>query len=67
MAAPARSGSPRCRWRWPRGARVAATAGTAAKRAFLRAAGAELVLDSRDPGFADALRAALAARAWTSC
>jgi len=41
-----------------RGARVAATAGTAAKRAFLRAAGAELALDSRDPGFADALRAA---------
>ncbi|HWX47822.1 MAG TPA: SDR family NAD(P)-dependent oxidoreductase [Roseomonas sp.] len=39
------------------GARVAATAGTAAKRAFLRAAGAELVLDSRDPGFADRLRA----------
>ena len=40
-----------------RGARVAATAGIAAKRAFLRAAGAELVLDSRDAGFADALRA----------
>ncbi|MGY4803985.1 zinc-binding dehydrogenase, partial [Teichococcus aerofrigidensis] len=40
------------------GARVAATAGSAAKRAFLRAAGAELVLDSRDPGFADRLRAA---------
>ncbi|MDO9711998.1 type I polyketide synthase [Paracraurococcus lichenis] len=39
------------------GARVAATAGTPAKRAFLRAAGAELVLDSRDTGFADALRA----------
>ncbi len=39
------------------GARVAATAGTPAKRAFLRAAGAELALDSRDPGFADALRA----------
>jgi phthiocerol/phenolphthiocerol synthesis type-I polyketide synthase C len=39
------------------GARVAMTAGTAAKRAFLRAAGADLVLDSRDPGFADALRA----------
>jgi acyl transferase domain-containing protein/NADPH:quinone reductase-like Zn-dependent oxidoreductase/acyl carrier protein len=39
------------------GASVAATAGTAAKRAFLRAAGAELALDSRDPGFADALRA----------
>ena len=38
------------------GARVAATAGSAAKRAFLRAAGAELVLDSRDPGFADQLR-----------
>ncbi|MBU8542602.1 MULTISPECIES: type I polyketide synthase [Roseomonadaceae] len=40
------------------GARIAMTAGSAAKRAFLRAAGAELVLDSRDPGFADALRAA---------
>ena len=40
-----------------RGARVAATAGSPARRAFLRAAGAELVLDSRDPGFADALRA----------
>ncbi|MGK7864062.1 SDR family NAD(P)-dependent oxidoreductase [Falsiroseomonas sp. E2-1-a4] len=39
------------------GARIAMTAGSAAKRAFLRAAGAELVLDSRDPGFADALRA----------
>ncbi|MBW8271469.1 SDR family NAD(P)-dependent oxidoreductase, partial [Caldovatus aquaticus] len=39
------------------GARVAVTAGTEAKRAFLRAAGAELALDSRDPGFADALRA----------
>lgn len=40
-----------------RGARVAATAGTAARRAFLRAAGAELALDSRDAAFADALRA----------
>ncbi|WP_164867903.1 type I polyketide synthase [Rhodovarius crocodyli] len=40
------------------GARVVATAGSPAKRAFLREAGAELVLDSRDPGFADALRAA---------
>jgi acyl transferase domain-containing protein/NADPH:quinone reductase-like Zn-dependent oxidoreductase/NAD(P)-dependent dehydrogenase (short-subunit alcohol dehydrogenase family)/acyl carrier protein len=39
------------------GARVAMTAGSPAKRAFLRAAGADLVLDSRDPGFADALRA----------
>ena len=38
------------------GARVAMTAGSTAKRAFLRAAGADLVLDSRDPGFADALR-----------
>jgi hypothetical protein len=48
------------------GARVAMTAGSAAKRAFLRAAGADLVLDSRDPGFADAwnnLARALAARA----
>ncbi|NKE16315.1 type I polyketide synthase [Neoroseomonas oryzicola] len=40
------------------GARVAATAGNEEKRAFLRMAGAELVLDSRDAGFADALRAA---------
>ncbi len=40
------------------GARIAMTAGSPAKRAFLRAAGAELLLDSRDPGFADALRAA---------
>jgi acyl transferase domain-containing protein/acyl carrier protein len=39
------------------GARVAMTAGSASKRAFLRAAGADLVLDSRDPGFADVLRA----------
>ncbi|MFC3125134.1 SDR family NAD(P)-dependent oxidoreductase [Pseudoroseomonas globiformis] len=39
------------------GARIAMTAGSAAKRAYLRAAGAELVLDSRDPGFADRLRA----------
>jgi acyl transferase domain-containing protein/NADPH:quinone reductase-like Zn-dependent oxidoreductase/NAD(P)-dependent dehydrogenase (short-subunit alcohol dehydrogenase family) len=41
-----------------RGARVAASAGSPSRRAFLRAAGAELVLDSRDAGFADALRAA---------
>jgi NADPH:quinone reductase-like Zn-dependent oxidoreductase/acyl carrier protein len=40
------------------GALVAATAGSAEKRAFLRLAGADLVLDSRDAGFADALRAA---------
>ncbi len=40
------------------GARVVATAGSPQKRAFLREAGAELVLDSRDPGFADRLRAA---------
>ena len=40
------------------GARVAATAGSAAKRAALRLAGAEIVLDSRDAGFADALAAA---------
>ncbi|MBR0654352.1 type I polyketide synthase [Plastoroseomonas arctica] len=39
------------------GAEVAASAGTAEKRAFLRAAGAALVVDSRDAGFADALRA----------
>ncbi|HEY8614237.1 MAG TPA: zinc-binding dehydrogenase, partial [Roseomonas sp.] len=38
------------------GAQVAMTAGTAAKRAFLRAAGADLVLDSRAAGFDDALR-----------
>ena len=40
------------------GAVVAATAGSAEKRAFLRQLGADLVLDSRDAGFADALRAA---------
>jgi NADPH:quinone reductase-like Zn-dependent oxidoreductase/acyl carrier protein len=40
------------------GARVAASAGSAARRAALRLAGAEIVLDSRDAGFADALRAA---------
>lgn len=40
------------------GALVAATAGSAEKRALLRMAGVDLVLDSRDPGFADALRAA---------
>jgi NADPH:quinone reductase-like Zn-dependent oxidoreductase/NAD(P)-dependent dehydrogenase (short-subunit alcohol dehydrogenase family)/acyl carrier protein len=38
------------------GAEVAMTAGSAAKRAFLRAAGAHLVLDSRASGFDDALR-----------
>jgi NADPH:quinone reductase-like Zn-dependent oxidoreductase/acyl carrier protein len=38
------------------GAEVALTAGTEAKRAFLRAVGADLVLDSRDAGFADHLR-----------
>ncbi|MBB5692176.1 acyl transferase domain-containing protein/NADPH:quinone reductase-like Zn-dependent oxidoreductase/acyl carrier protein [Roseomonas pecuniae] len=38
------------------GAQVAMTAGTPAKRAFLRAAGADLVLDSRAAGFDDALR-----------
>ncbi|MBE9603269.1 SDR family NAD(P)-dependent oxidoreductase [Acetobacteraceae bacterium H6797] len=40
------------------GAEVVATAGTPAKRAFLRQMGCALVLDSRDAGFADALRAA---------
>jgi NAD(P)-dependent dehydrogenase (short-subunit alcohol dehydrogenase family)/acyl carrier protein len=39
-----------------RGAVVVATAGSAAKRAFLRLAGADHVLDSRDLGFADAIR-----------
>ncbi|MGH7048592.1 MAG: SDR family NAD(P)-dependent oxidoreductase, partial [Stellaceae bacterium] len=39
-----------------RGAIVIATAGSAAKRAFLRLAGADHVLDSRDLGFADAVR-----------
>ncbi len=39
------------------GALVAATAGSPEKRAFLRLAGADLVLDSRDAGFADLLRA----------
>ncbi|WP_052214616.1 SDR family NAD(P)-dependent oxidoreductase [Belnapia sp. F-4-1] len=40
-----------------RGALVAASAGSPSRRAFLRAAGATLVLDSRDAGFADTLRA----------
>jgi NADPH:quinone reductase-like Zn-dependent oxidoreductase/acyl carrier protein len=40
------------------GALVATSAGTPEKRAFLRQLGADLVLDSRDAGFADALRAA---------
>ena len=40
------------------GARVAATAGSPLRRAFLRAAGAELALDSRDLSFADALHQA---------
>jgi|694.fasta_scaffold15360_3 acyl transferase domain-containing protein/NADPH:quinone reductase-like Zn-dependent oxidoreductase/acyl carrier protein len=39
------------------GALVAASAGTPEKRAFLRQLGADVVLDSRDAGFADALRA----------
>ncbi|MBL6076904.1 SDR family NAD(P)-dependent oxidoreductase [Belnapia sp. T18] len=40
-----------------RGALVAASAGSLSRRAFLRAAGATLVLDSRDAGFVDTLRA----------
>ena len=40
-----------------RGAIVFATAGSEIKRAFLRLAGADHVLDSRDLGFADAVRA----------
>jgi NADPH:quinone reductase-like Zn-dependent oxidoreductase/acyl carrier protein len=40
-----------------RGAIVIATAGSEVKRAFLRLAGADHVLDSRDIGFADAVRA----------
>ncbi len=40
-----------------KGAIVIATAGSSAKRAFLRRAGADHVLDSRDLGFADAVRA----------
>src|SRR5712671_2783636 len=39
-----------------RGAIVIATAGSEVKRAFLRLAGADHVLDSRDLGFADAVR-----------
>ncbi|HEV2300650.1 MAG TPA: SDR family NAD(P)-dependent oxidoreductase, partial [Stellaceae bacterium] len=39
-----------------RGATVVATAGSAAKRAFLSLAGADHVLDSRDAAFADAVR-----------
>ncbi|HTV89806.1 MAG TPA: beta-ketoacyl synthase N-terminal-like domain-containing protein, partial [Stellaceae bacterium] len=40
-----------------RGAIVIATAGSDVKRAFLRLAGADHVLNSRDAGFADAVRA----------
>ena len=40
-----------------RSATVIATAGSEVKRAFLRLAGADHVLDSRDLGFADAVRA----------
>ncbi|MBT9386515.1 SDR family NAD(P)-dependent oxidoreductase [Pseudooceanicola sp. CBS1P-1] len=40
-----------------RGARVIATAGTPAKRALLRALGAEIVLSSRDGGFEAGIRA----------
>jgi len=40
-----------------RGAVVIATAGSEIKRAFLRLAGADYVVDSRDLGFADAVRA----------
>src|SRR5207245_6837204 len=40
-----------------RGAVVIATAGSEAKRAFLRLAGADHVLDSRDLSFSDAVRA----------
>ncbi len=40
-----------------RGAIVIATSGSAVKRAFLRLAGADHVLDSRDLGFADVVRA----------
>jgi phthiocerol/phenolphthiocerol synthesis type-I polyketide synthase C len=40
-----------------RGAIVIATAGSEVKRAFLRLAGADHMLDSRDLGFADAVRA----------
>ncbi len=40
-----------------RGAVVIATSGSELKRAFLRLAGADHVLDSRDLGFADAVRA----------
>jgi phthiocerol/phenolphthiocerol synthesis type-I polyketide synthase C len=39
-----------------RGAIVTATAGSEVKRAFLRLAGADYVLDSRDLGFTDAVR-----------
>src|SRR5262249_39997981 len=39
-----------------RGAVVIATSGSETKRAFLRLAGADHVLDSRDLGFADAVR-----------
>jgi phthiocerol/phenolphthiocerol synthesis type-I polyketide synthase C len=41
---------------------VIATAGSATKRAFLRLAGADRVFDSRDLGFADAVRAVTGGR-----
>lgn len=44
--------------RWA-GARVVATAGTPAKRAFLRALGVETVLSSRELSFAEEIRATL--------
>ena len=49
------------------GARVAVTAGTEARRAFLRAAGAEVALDSRDGSFAERLRAVWPAPAGEGC
>jgi len=50
-----------------RGAIVIATAGSDAKRAFLRRAGADHVLDSRDLGFADAVARSPAAPGSMSC
>lgn len=44
------------------GARVIATAGTERKRAWLRAEGVEIVLDSRTPAFAEAVRSATGGR-----
>ena len=57
MPPPAASASPRSSTPSIAAPSVIATAGSEVKRAFLRLAGADHVLDSRDLGFADAVRA----------